>query len=292
MAENQNGHAGPSAKFDIGAPIGIFGGLTLLIFAFVLEGGSPMSLWGLSSFLIVIGGTVATLLITFPVHVVVSFPKFLKKGFVEQHQDRVELVRTFVRLAEKARRQGLLSLEDEAQQLSDPFLRDGIQEVVDGTPAEQIREILEIRISEMEARHREGIAFFENGGGFAPTMGIIGTVMGLVVTLSKLAEAGTEELGHSIAVAFIATLYGISSSNLFWLPLAQRLRKKSEAEAGYLNLMVEGILGVQAGDAPRLVRAKLEGFLSPKERERLNAPSQSEDAIQGGPVAQPAGAGA
>lgn len=282
MAESRVANAAPRRKLDVGTPIGILGGLALLLFAFVLEGGAPASLWGLSSFLIVIGGTIATLTITFPLQTLLTFPKYLQKAFVTEGEDRVELVQTLVKLADKARRQSLLALEEEAPNLPNAFLRDGIQEVVDGTPADQIKELLEIRMHETEMRHEEGIAFFEQGGGFAPTMGIIGTVMGLVVTLSKLADADTSELGHSIAVAFIATLYGIASSNLFWLPIAQRLRKRNEAEMSVQRMMLEGILGLQEGDPPRLVGAKLAGFLSPRERARLGEPSVVTDAGEDG----------
>jgi chemotaxis protein MotA len=290
MAEGGAAPTKPHRKFDVGAPIGIVGGLSLLVFAFILEGGSPASLWGLSSFLIVFGGTVMTLTITFPVPTLLKFPKFINKAFFSEDEDQVELIRTLVRLADKARRQSLLSLEDEIQRLPNDFLREGIQEVVDGTPAEQIKELLEIRIDEMEGRHEEGITFFEQGGGFAPTMGIIGTVMGLVVTLSKLADADVGALGHAISVAFIATLYGIGTSNLFWLPLSQRLRKRSEHERAVLRMMLEGILGVQAGDPPRIVKAKLAGFLSAAQRARLDtaSPAAQAEGAAGAMQTQPA----
>jgi chemotaxis protein MotA len=221
-----------------------------------------------SPFIIVLGGTVLTLTIAFPLPTVLKFPKFLLKSMQNEAEDPLEVLATFRQLAEKARREGLLSLEDQAQQIENEFLRQGIQEVVDGTPPEQIQVLLETRIGEMEARHREGIALFEQGGGFSPTMGIIGTVLGLMSTLGSLAEAGTEQLGESIATAFIATFIGIMSANLFWLPLSQRLRKKSEEEASHLRMLVEGILAIQAGDAPRLVQTKLEGYLSPADKRR------------------------
>jgi chemotaxis protein MotA len=291
MAAPAGAPAGPHRKFDIAAPIGIVGGLALLLLSFMIEGGNPISLWGLSSFMIVIGGTVMTLIIAFPPHTLLKFPQFCRKAFSQEDEDPVELVRTLVRLADKARRQSLLSLEEEIVRLPNAFLREGIQEVVDGTPAEQLQELLEIRIDEMETRHEEGIALLEQGGGFAPTMGIIGTVMGLVVTLSKLADADTGELGHAISVAFIATLYGISSANLFWLPLSQRLRKRSEHERSILRMMLEGILGVQAGDPPRLVKAKLAGFLTTANRARLDAAAPAESGAGAGSAA-PAAAGA
>ncbi len=271
--------ASTSSRFDIGTPVGIIGGFAAVLIAFLLDEGNPVMLLKVSAAILVIGGTIMATIISFRLSTVLKFPGYIRSAFFEQTQDPLELVQTFVRLAEKARREGLLSLEDEAQQLGDPFLRDGIQEVVDGTPPEQIEELLEIRIAEMEARHREGAEFFEQAGGFAPTMGIIGTVMGLVNTLAKLAEAGTEKLGESIATAFIATLYGIGTANLFWLPISKRLRQKSEAEAARMRMMVAGILAIQQGDAPRLVRTKLEGFLSPDDQQRSRQAGQTGPAL-------------
>jgi chemotaxis protein MotA len=179
-------------------------------------------------------------------------------------------------------------LEDEAAQLHDEFMKDGIQEVVDGTPPEQISELLEIRISEMEARHKEGFEMFNQAAGFAPTMGIIGTVLGLVVVLGGLASSDTAALGHAISTAFIATLFGVASANLFWGPFGQRLKRKSEEEVAHRRMILEGILAIQAGDAPRLVRSKLEGFLSPADRKRS---AQAAERASGG-VGEPAAAGA
>lgn len=288
MAQNRPEHSGTKTAFDIGAPLGIIGGFTAVLGSWILfeHGQIAMLFHNPSPWIIVVGGTVLTLVISFPMHALAKTPQYFRKAMFADHNDPLVQLQTFVRLAEKARREGLLSLEDEAQGIEDDFLRDGIQEVVDGTPPEQISELLEIRISEMEGRHREGFSFFESGGGFAPTMGIIGTVLGLMSTLGSLATAGTDQLGASIATAFIATFIGILSANMFWLPVSARLRKKSEAEVAHLRMMVEGILAIQAGDPPRLVRAKLEGFLSPAERARLAQAS----AAGGAGAAEPAGA--
>lgn len=286
MAQTAPAH-GATKKFDPGVPIGLSVGIFMTIGAWILfEHGQISMLFGNPSpWMVVVGGTIATLMMAFPMHIVTKFPKYMGKAFFEEHEDPLVAVQTFVRLAEKARREGLLSLEDEAQNLESEFVREGIQEVVDGTPPEQIQELLEIRISEMEARHHEGMALFEAGGGFAPTMGIIGTVLGLMSTLGSLATAGTDQLGASIATAFIATFIGILSANLFWLPLAQRLRRRSHEEVQHRSMMVAGILAIQAGDAPRLVRTKLEGFLAPADKHR------SQQAAQGGGLsAEPAGA--
>ena len=286
MAANPPG--GPKRSLD---PFGIGGvlvGLAAIGTAFIMEHGDLSSLVLPSPFIIVFGGTFAALTASFPLPTVMKLPKVLSKAMFVEKEDPLEAVQTFVRLADKARREGLLSLEDEAAQLHDEFMKDGIQEVVDGTPPEQISELLEIRISEMEARHKEGFTMFAAAGGFAPTMGIIGTVLGLVVVLAGLATAGTESLGASIATAFIATLYGILTANIFWMPMAERLKGRSNEEVAHKRMVVEGILAIQAGDAPRLVRSKLEGFLSPADRKRS---TQAAERAAGG-AAEPAAAGA
>lgn len=300
MAQNPPSETGVKRGTDIGAAIGVTGGLLAVLSGYVIEqvmnGGSVgqtptylLKLANAPAFFIVIIGTIMALMITFPMRTLLNIPKYLGKAFTQEEVDPLVAVQTFVRLADKARREGLLSLEDEAAQVDDPFMKDGIQEVVDGTPPEQIAELLEIRIAEMEARHREGFSVFKNGGGFSPTMGIIGTVMGLISVLSHLADAGPEELGLSIATAFIATFYGIFAANVFWLPLEQRLRKKSEAEIAQKRMVIEGIMAIQAGDSPRLVRTKLEGFLSPLDRARL---AQASETAAAGVAGSPALAGA
>jgi chemotaxis protein MotA len=270
VAQNAPAHeGGAKTSFDFMTPVGILGGLGALIVAFLMEHGQVSMLIGqVSPFIIIYGGTIIALSVMFPLRLFRQAPAWLGKAFFETDEDPLVVVQIFTRLAEKARREGLLSLEDEASQIENEFLRGGVQEVVDGTPPEQIQLLLETRIEQMEARHRQGVDFFEQGGGLSPTMGVTGTVLGLLVALAGLGEAGTEELGKSIAVAFIATFYGILTANFFWLPIAKRLRKKSEHEAEHMHMVVEGILAIQAGDAPRLVRTKLEGFLSPADRAR------------------------
>jgi chemotaxis protein MotA len=267
---------------------GVIFGLVAIGWAFVYEGGDLASLVLPSPIVIVFGGTFAALCAAFPFPVVRRLPKVFQKAIFTQHEDPLEAVQTFVRLADKARREGLLSLEDEAAGLHDEFMKDGIQEVVDGTPPEQISELLEIRIAEMEARHKEGFGMFLACGGFSPTMGIIGTVLGLVVVLGGLADSDAGALGHAIAVAFIATLYGVLMANIFWLPIGERLKGRSAEEVAHRRMIVEGILAIQAGDAPRLVRTKLEGFLSPADRVRSKVASER----AAGGMGEPAAAGA
>lgn len=191
--------------------------------------------------------------------------KAMRKGQVADG----ELIARIVQLAEKARREGLLALEEDAGQIDDPFLQKGMQLVIDGTDPELVRQVLEIDLTLMEKRHEDGYSAWEQMGGFSPTFGIMGTVLGLVKVLSNLSDPSS--LGPSIATAFLATFYGISLANVFWLPVGNKLRKKSEEEVLFRQVMLDGILSIQAGDNPRIIQEKLEGFLSPKERAAAEA---------------------
>jgi chemotaxis protein MotA len=192
-----------------------------------------------------------------------------KKAFTGEEYDRNLVVQQMVSFAERARREGLLALEDEISEIDDEFTRKGLQLVVDGTDPELVREILENEIDGMAARHALGAQPFEKAGGFAPTIGIIGTVMGLVHVLQNLSSPDT--LGPAISGAFIATLYGVASANIVFLPLANKLKLLSHEEEELRTLSLEGILAVQAGDNPRVVADKLLAFIAPAEREAAEA---------------------
>jgi chemotaxis protein MotA len=217
-----------------------------------------------AAFVIVMGGTIAAALTSFPQDVFMKLPALLMKSMGPAMSAGPDLVALFLRLAEKARRQGLLALEDEAVNIKDEFLRKGIMLVVDGTDPEVVRGVLEIDSAVLEERHKAGYELLDAMGGYAPTMGIIGTVMGLVSVLSDLRDVN--KLGPAIAVAFIATLYGVSTANLLWLPLGSKLKRKSASEVAAREMMLEGILSIQAGDNPRIVQEKLAGYLAPRVR--------------------------
>lgn len=248
----------------ITTPIGLLVGFGLLIVGFVMEGGAPASLLAATAAIIVIGGMLGATITAVPLNALLNIPKLFviaTKGVPDHGR---EVVEQFVQMAEKARGEGLLALEADALALHDPFMRKGMMLAVDGTDPELVREILEAEIDAMAERHEVGIQTFEAMGGFAPTMGVLGTVMGLVLVLSNLAEP--EELGHKIATAFIATLYGVGIANLIFLPIAAKLKAFSKFEQHERTLMMQGILAVQAGDNPRIVREKLEVYLPPKQR--------------------------
>ena len=247
---------------DKGTAIGLALALISILGAAVVEAGSVtilFALMNLPSAMIVFGGTIGTVIVAFPLDRVTQLGKVLGVAFRQQVTSERDLVTLFVRLAERARREGLLALESEAQEIEDASIKKGVLLVVDGTDPDLVREIMEADVSAMGERHEGKFAMFVAAGGFAPTMGIIGTVMGLVNVLSHLDKP--DELGKSIATAFIATLYGVLSANVFWLPVGERLKQRNKEEVGRRTLAVEGVLAVQAGDNPRVVREKLEAFL-------------------------------
>ncbi len=242
--------------------IGLVLALGTLIVTIFLEGGDLGRFVSMSAALIVFGGTLGATLTAFPMPVFMKLPTLIVKAMMGggAGMSPKELVNMFGDLAERARREGLLSLEEEANKIKDPFIRKGMLLVVDGIDPEVVRTLLDIDLGSMAERHAKNYGMLEAMGGYAPTMGIIGTVLGLVNVLSNL-EAPSE-LGHAIATAFIATLYGIASANLLWLPLGGKLRAMSKEEVWIREVAREGVLAVQAGDNPRIVREKLEAFLA------------------------------
>ena len=249
-------------RIDLGIPIGFLVGLGGIITAIVVDGGSLMAFVNLSAFLIVGGGTLGAAMVSTTVSDVLRIPLLVRKalwGWVGA--ESAALIAALVAAAQRARKEGLLALEEMGNDPTmDPFLARGIRLVVDGADETTVRDILTAEITAMRRRHQRGIAVFETMGGFAPTMGIIGTVLGLVHVLAKLGDGGGEGLGQGIAVAFIATLYGIFVPNVLLLPLAGNLRAKSEEEAFRREMLLEGILGIQGGHNPRMLELRLRAF--------------------------------
>ncbi len=254
---------------DLSSIIGLVLGFGMLIASFVLDGGHVTSLLKPTAAMIVFGGTIGATMTSFTVNDLKQVGTLFKIMFSEKKYEVNELIVTLCGFAEKARREGLLSLERETASVDDEFVRQGIQLVVDGTDPTLVRDILETQIEFTNQRHKIGADIFETAGGYSPTMGIIGTVMGLVHVLSNLAEP--EKLGGAIALAFIATLYGVGFANLVWLPIGHKLKLKSKQEEFMKEITLEGILSIQAGDNPSIVREKLRAFLSEKVRQEAVA---------------------
>jgi chemotaxis protein MotA len=245
--------------------IGVLLAFLVVIVANMLEGGNPMSLVLLPPLLLVFG---ATLLVSFAGGTVADAKLALhgfKRAFTGKAPTANQLVPELVTLAEKARREGLLALEDAVADLDDPFLVRALTLAIDGTDPEELRDILESEVIAQRAEAKQAAKFFAAAGGYAPTIGIVGTVMGLVHVLEQLAEP--EKLGHLIAGAFVATLWGVLSANVLFLPVAARLQRLGELEVARMELVIEGVSALQAGSNPRLVAQRLRSLLPSAQRD-------------------------
>lgn len=246
--------------------IGIVFGFAFLILAFVLEKGNPAKLVSLTPAMIVFGGTISAVVISFPIQTVKKVGKVLKVAFASKPRDMVSLIVYFKELAFKTRKNGLLSIEGEIGDANmDPFVKKGLQMIVDGVEPQTVRGILELETEMMSERHKNCVALFESAGGYSPTMGVIGTVMSLVVVLGGLASSDTAALGEKISTAFIATLYGVGFANLVWLPIGNRLKEINKEEEVEKNLITEAVLLIQEGVNPNTIAEKLKSFLGKEE---------------------------
>jgi len=244
---------------DISTIVGLIVGFGALIIGFVLEGGHLGALFLLAPAIIVFGGTFGAVIASFPLKDIKNIPAWLKIAFTEKSYGALEAYETLVRFAEKARREGLLSLEQELENVEDKFTRQGMQLVIDGTDPDITRQILESNIAVMEKRHKIGISVFESAGGYSPTLGILGTVMGLVHVLGNITDP--ESLSKSIASAFLATLYGVCFANLLYLPIASKLKQRDKMEVASMEMIMDGILSIQAGENPSILKEKLKTHL-------------------------------
>lgn len=239
--------------------IGVLVGLVIIVVANVMEGGNPMSLLLVPPMLLVFGTTLMVTMAGGTIPDAKNALGSLKTAFTGKVRPAGDVVPMVVALAEKARREGLLALEEELKTVDDPFLVKGVTLAIDGTDPDEVRDILEAEVHATKAQGKHSAKFFADAGAYAPTIGIIGTVMGLVHVLENLAQP--EELGHLIAAAFIATLWGVMSANVIWLPIGNRLKRLTELEAARMDLIIEGVAAIQAGSNPRIIAQKLTSLL-------------------------------
>ena len=198
-----------------------------------------------------------------------SSMKALKRAFTGGVTPAGDVVPTVVKLADRARREGLLALEDAMREIEDPFLVKGVTLAIDGTDPDEVRDILEGEMIAKSKSDKRAAKFFADCGAYAPTIGIIGTVMGLVHVLENLAQP--EELGHLIAAAFIATLWGVMSANVMWLPIGNRLKRLSELEVAKMEIIIEGVAAIQSGANPRVVQHRLASLLPAEQKPAAEA---------------------
>jgi chemotaxis protein MotA len=246
---------------DPGTIIGLvlaFGGILL---SMLLEGSSPMAIILIPPMVLVFFGTFGAAMAGGLMKDGIGVVASILRAITTKAPDPQAVIETILPLADKARREGLLALEDAARDIDDDFLKRGLGLAIDGTDPEDLRSLLESEVDVKRAVDRAGAKIFADMAGYAPTIGIIGTVIGLVHVLSNLAQPAT--LGKLIASAFIATLWGVMTANVFWMPLSNKLKRLSELEAQQMNLVIEGIMSIQSGANPRLVAQRLRALAPP-----------------------------
>jgi chemotaxis protein MotA len=244
--------------------IGIVVAFGALFLGPTMEGSNVMAILNPSAMIIVLAGTLGATITGANFKAIKGIPTIIKMVMSPPQLDLNGRVAELVGYAEKARRDGLLALDEQLATVEDPFTKKGLQLVVDGTDPDLVADVLDAENRAMKKRHAEMVQPWDKAGGYAPTMGIIGTVFGLVHVLQNLSAPQT--LGPSISSAFIATLLGVASANVFYLPISSRLKQLSAAEMHFREMTLEGILAIQAGDNPRVVQEKLVAYVPPDER--------------------------
>ena len=242
-----------------GPIIGVVVALLCILVGNFLEGGHAGSMVGGPAALIVIGGTIGAVLVQYPVSTCIAGCKAALATFKKPDEDAEKLVEEIADYAQRARRDGILALEKVAETASDPFLRKALTMAVDGVDSQSLRDTLEVAISQEEEHGEDAAKALEAGGGYSPTVGIIGAVLGLIHVMSNLSDIGA--VGHGIAAAFVATIYGVAIANIVFLPLGGRIKGRVKERAHVREMTLTGVLAIQAGMNPKLVRERLSQFL-------------------------------
>lgn len=258
---------------DITTILGLVIGIVLVVFV----GITPAKLgnfWDPASVAIVLGGTISAVISSYPLSTLKTIPKHMKMVIQGNKYNIGELVNTLEEMAQLARKNGLLALEEKANEIDDMFFKSAIMLIVDATEPEEVRELLENEVDAMSARHDEGAGLYEKASAMAPAFGMIGTLVGLVNMLKNMnvEEGGAGEIGPAMATALITTFYGCVLANMLFSPIAKKLRIRNEEELLYKQIMIEGILAIQAGDNPKFLKEKLVTYISQKERQKVLDP--------------------
>jgi chemotaxis protein MotA len=249
---------------DIATILGILSAFGLVIIAIFMGGGLGMFV-NIPSLMIVLGGTMGTTLISYPLKDVLGVIRVVRNVFFKKEASAKRLIRTFIDLSTKARREGILALESEIDGIDEGFLKKGVQLSIDGFEPQSIRDVLENEVEFIQGRHNLGAEIFTTMGTFAPALGVIGTLIGLVQMLQSMDNPGA--IGPAMAVALLTLFYGLIMANLFCMPIAGKLRARSKEEVLMKELMIEGVLSIARGDNPRIVEQKLQTFVPPNVRE-------------------------
>ncbi len=261
---------------DIATLGGLGIGAFFVILGIVIAGGMGglFSFINIPSVLITVGGSFGAIMVANSISRVFGLMKIMMNAIKTKPMETGRIISMIVTFSEKARREGLLALEDDLDELEDEFLRKGIQLVVDGTDPEIIRNIMETELNNMISRHQDGIKIFEDWGAFAPAFGMIGTLIGLILMLSNIEDKSA--IGPGMSTALITTLYGAFLANLVFLPIAAKLTYVDKQEVLLREIMIEGTLSIQSGDNPRIVKEKLVSFLTPEMRVQVEETGEGE----------------
>ena len=244
---------------DLTSLIGPIAGIALVVGSFLMEGGDIASLIQVTAALIVFGGTFGAVVFSFSQEQLISAIKATKRVFFNQHIDQKEIIAELVRYATKARKEGVIVLEKEAKNASDPLIKLGLEAVSDGADPSLVRDLMETQLAQMETSSTIDMKVWEAAGAYNPTFGIIGAVMGLINVMKNLADPSA--LGAGIAVAFVATIYGLIGANLVFIPMNTKIKNKDHHVFLAKQMMIEGILSIQAGESPALIERKLQAFI-------------------------------
>jgi len=254
---------------DLATILGLIIGFVNLILGVIFAKGNPLLFWDIPSVFITIGGSFCSLVISNPFSKILGLWRVARHAFFPPTYNPNELIITLVSFSEKARREGLLALEDDLDELDDQFLRKGIQLVVDGTDPELVRRIMETELENIQARHDEGKKLFDDWATYAPAFGMIGTLLGLVLMLVNIEDKSA--IGPGMSAALITTFYGAIMAYLVFYPISAKLGYLNNQEVLMKLIMIEGTLSIQSGDNPRIVKDKLVSFLDPKLRAAITS---------------------
>jgi chemotaxis protein MotA len=262
---SDNSETSKKSSMDLASVIGLAMAVFAILGGQALEGGSVGSLIQPTAALIVLGGTFGACLLQFPLAVALTSFKSIVKAFLEPKGNNKVIIQEIIRFANKARKEGVISLEADAQNITDPFLKKALMMAMDGVEPKVLRETMELEISNLEEEGEQPIKFWQAAGGYSPTIGILGAVLGLIHVMENLSDPS--KLGSGIAVAFVATVYGVGLANLVYLPISGKLKLKSRFHLIAKEIMLVGVISILEGENPRLIDDKLRSYLSRKEQE-------------------------
>lgn len=244
---------------DVISLLGLVLGVSAIVVGQLLEGGHIGSLLQPTAFFIVIGGTVGAVMLQSPVSVFFAGMRMVKWVFAPPVLAPRRLIEQTAQWSQIARKEGLLALEAQVETLSDPFMRKGLQLLVDGAEPDRLRDVLDVEINSFENKMKMGARIWESAGGYAPTIGILGAVLGLIQVMENLSDPS--KLGAGIAVAFVATIYGVGSANLIFLPISKKLMANISRMVLIREMFVDGLVGIANGDNPRVIESRLQGYI-------------------------------